>query len=93
MDAVGGFAFANGTHAKDVTGIDDHCRMCVTPWLVAAERTHAMCGGLTHAPTRILVRRRDYFAVRCGAVSRTWTYGSGDTEIDPTNGCSIAKIR
>jgi hypothetical protein len=45
MDAVGGFAFANGTHAKDVTGIDDHCRMCVTPWLVAAERTRAMCGG------------------------------------------------
>lgn len=44
-------------------------------------------------PTPMLVRRRDYFGVRFEAASRMWTYGSGDTEIDPTNGCSIAKIR
>jgi hypothetical protein len=29
MDVVGGFVLADGTHAKALTGIDDHSRMCV----------------------------------------------------------------
>lgn len=29
MDVVGGFALADGTSAKVLTGIDDHSRMCV----------------------------------------------------------------
>jgi len=29
MDIVGGFALADGTSAKALTGIDDHSRMCV----------------------------------------------------------------
>ena len=31
--------------AKALTGIDDHCRMCVCARLMAAERTRAVCEG------------------------------------------------
>ena len=46
MDIVGGFALADGTHAKALTGIDDHARMCVCARLMARERTRAVCDGL-----------------------------------------------
>jgi transposase InsO family protein len=49
MDVVGGFALADGTHAKALTGIDDHSRMCVSARLMARERTRAVCEGLTAA--------------------------------------------
>jgi transposase InsO family protein len=49
MDVVGGFALVDGTHAKALTGIDDHSRMCVSARLMAAERTRAVCDGFTTA--------------------------------------------
>jgi transposase InsO family protein len=49
MDVVGGFALADGTHAKALTGIDDHSRMCVSARLMAAERTRAVCEALRAA--------------------------------------------
>jgi transposase InsO family protein len=49
MDIVGGFPLADGSSAKALTGIDDHSRMCVSAWLMAAERTRAVCEGLRAA--------------------------------------------
>jgi transposase InsO family protein len=49
MDVVGGFALADGTSAKALTGIDDHSRMCVCARLMARERTRAVCDGLRGA--------------------------------------------
>jgi transposase InsO family protein len=49
MDIVGGFALADGTSAKALTGIDDHSRMCVAARLMARERTRAVCDGLGQA--------------------------------------------
>ncbi|AKN15688.1 transposase [Mycobacterium haemophilum DSM 44634] len=49
MDIVGGFALADGTSAKALTGIDDHSRMCVSAKLMARERTRAVCDGLRAA--------------------------------------------
>jgi transposase InsO family protein len=51
MDIVGGFALADGTSAKALTGIDDHSRMCVCARLMARERTRAVCDGLRQALT------------------------------------------
>jgi hypothetical protein len=45
MDIVGGFARADGTSAKALTGIDDHSRMCVCAWLMARGHTRAVCEG------------------------------------------------
>jgi transposase InsO family protein len=49
MDVVGGFALADGTSAKALTGIDDHSRLCVCARLMARERTRAVCDGLRAA--------------------------------------------
>jgi transposase InsO family protein len=49
MDVVGGFALADGSCAKALTGIDDHSRMCVSAKLMSRERTRAVCDGLRHA--------------------------------------------
>jgi transposase InsO family protein len=49
MDVVGGFALADGTSAKALTGVDDHSRMCVSARLMARERTRAVCDGLRAA--------------------------------------------
>lgn len=49
MDVVGGFLIADGTHAKALTGIDDHSRFCVSAKLMARERTLPVCDGLTAA--------------------------------------------
>lgn len=49
MDVVGGFALADGTSAKALTGLDDHSRMCVCARLMARERTRAVCDGLRTA--------------------------------------------
>ncbi|OBF82512.1 transposase [Mycobacterium sp. 852002-51163_SCH5372311] len=49
MDTVGGFALADGTSAKALTGLDDHSRMCVSGRLMARERTRAVCDGLRAA--------------------------------------------
>ena len=43
MDVVGGFLLADGSHAKALTGIDDHSRFCVSARLMPAERTRAVC--------------------------------------------------
>lgn len=52
MDIVGGFALADGTSAKALTGIDDHSRMCVSARLMVRERTRAVCDGLRAALQR-----------------------------------------
>jgi transposase InsO family protein len=49
LDVVGGFALADGTRAKALTGIDDNSRFCVSARLMAAERTRAVCDGLAAA--------------------------------------------
>jgi len=49
MDVVGGFALADGSRAKALTGIDDHSRFCVSARLMPRERTQAVCDGLVAA--------------------------------------------
>ena len=49
MDVVGGFLLADGSHAKALTGVDDHSRFCVSARLMARERTQPVCDGLTAA--------------------------------------------
>jgi transposase InsO family protein len=49
LDVVGGFLLADGSHAKALTGIDDHSRFCVSARLMSAERTRAVCDGLAAA--------------------------------------------
>jgi transposase InsO family protein len=49
LDVVGGFGLADGSHAKALTGIDDHSRFCVSARLMSAERTRAVCDGLAAA--------------------------------------------
>ena len=49
MDLVGGFLLADGSHAKALTGIDDHSRFCVSARLMPRERTRAVCDGLAAA--------------------------------------------
>src|SRR5215217_8138663 len=51
MDTVGGFLLADGSHAKALTGVDDHSRFCVSAKLMARERTQPVCDGLTAALT------------------------------------------
>jgi transposase InsO family protein len=52
IDVVGGFLLADGTHAKALTGIDDHSRFCVSTRLMPAERTRAVCDALAVALRR-----------------------------------------
>jgi transposase InsO family protein len=49
LDVVGGFLLADGSHAKALTGVDDHSRFCVSARLMPAERTRAVCDGLAAA--------------------------------------------
>lgn len=49
MDVVGGFLLADGSHAKALTGVDDHSRFCVSARLMPAERTRAVCEALAAA--------------------------------------------
>ncbi|MGX9788638.1 IS481 family transposase [Mycobacterium sp. MMS18-G62] len=70
MDVVGGFALADGTSAKALTGIDDHSRLCVCAKLMARERTRAVCDGLRAAlgtygaPVQILTDNGKVFTGR-----------------------------
>ncbi len=52
MDVVGGFLLADGSHAKALTGIDDHSRFCVSAALMARERTRPVCEALAGALAR-----------------------------------------
>jgi transposase len=45
MDLVGGFALADGTHLKALTGVDDHSRFCVSAVLMPRERTRRCVRG------------------------------------------------
>ena len=56
MDTVGGFALADGSHAKALTGIDDHSRFCVSAALMARERTRPVCEALAAHPLCVLLR-------------------------------------
>ena len=49
LDVVHGFALADGTAAKALTGIDDHSRFCVSARLMLRERTQAVCDGFSTA--------------------------------------------
>ena len=49
LDVVHGFALADGTAAKALTGIDDHSRFCVSACLMPRERTQAVCDGFSSA--------------------------------------------
>jgi transposase InsO family protein len=49
FDVVGGFALADGSHAKALTGVDDHSRFCVSARLMPRERTQAVCDGFALA--------------------------------------------
>jgi hypothetical protein len=49
MDVVGGFLLADGSHAKALTGVDDHSRFCVSARLMPRERTRAVCDALAAA--------------------------------------------
>ena len=70
MDVVGGFLLADGSHAKALTGIDDHSRFCVSARLMPAERTRAVCDGLAAAlrvfgcPTQLLTDNGKVFTGR-----------------------------
>jgi transposase InsO family protein len=70
MDVVGGFLLADGSHAKALTGVDDHSRFCVSARLMARERTRAVCEGLGAAlaaygvPAQILTDNGKVFTGR-----------------------------
>ena len=70
MDVVGGFALADGTRAKAVTGVDDHSRFCVSARLMPREQTRAVCDALASAlraygvPTQILTDNGKVFTGR-----------------------------
>ena len=49
FDVVGGFCLADGSHAKALTGIDDHSRFCVSARLMPRERTQLVCDGFAAA--------------------------------------------
>lgn len=49
LDLVHGFALADGTSAKALTGIDDHSRFCVSARLMPREQTQAVCDGFSSA--------------------------------------------
>jgi transposase InsO family protein len=72
MDVVGGFALADGTTAKALTGVDDHSRFCVSARLMPRERTQAVCDGLAAAmrchgvPEQILTDNGKVFTGRFG---------------------------
>jgi len=70
MDTVGGFALADGSSAKALTGVDDHSRFCVSTRLMPRERTQAVCDGLGAAmaihgvPEQILTDNAKVFTGR-----------------------------
>jgi transposase InsO family protein len=70
MDVVGGFLLADGSHAKALTGVDDHSRFCVSARLMSRERTRAICDGLAAAlrtygcPTQLLTDNGRVFTGR-----------------------------
>jgi hypothetical protein len=49
LDVVGGSLLADGSHAKALTGVDDHSRFCVSARLMPRERTRGVCDGLVAA--------------------------------------------
>ena len=49
LDVVGGFALADGTRAKALTGVDDHSRFCISARLMARESSRQVCEGLAAA--------------------------------------------
>jgi transposase InsO family protein len=72
MDVVGGFLLADGSHAKALTGVDDHSRFCVSAALMARERTRPVCDALGAAlaahgvPQQILTDNGKVFTGRFG---------------------------
>jgi transposase InsO family protein len=72
MDLVGGFALADGSSAKALTGVDDHSRYCVSARLMLRERTLPVCDGLRAAmavhgvPEQILTDNGKVFTGRFG---------------------------
>jgi hypothetical protein len=73
MDVVGGFALADGTHAKALTGIDDHSRMCVCARLMARERSLSVWDGtLIGAGTSVDFQSADFIRVVDHKTAEHW---------------------
>jgi transposase InsO family protein len=70
LDVVHGFALADGTAAKALTGLDDHSRFCVSARLMLRERTQAVCDGFSSAlreygvPSQVLTDNGKVFTGR-----------------------------
>lgn len=68
LDLVHGFALADGTAAKALTGLDDHSRFCISARLMLRERT--VCDGFSSAmreygvPTQVLTDNGKVFTGR-----------------------------
>jgi hypothetical protein len=52
MDVVGGFLLADGSHAKALTGIDDHSRFVVCAGLMTRATSRAVCSHFAEAMRR-----------------------------------------
>ena len=65
-----GFALADGTAAKALTGLDDHSRFCVSARLMFRERTQSVCDGFCSAlreygvPAQVLTDNGQVFTGR-----------------------------
>ena len=72
LDVVHGFALADGTAAKALTGIDDHSRFCVAAGLVERANARAVCQVFTQAldrygtPEELLTDNGKVFTGRLG---------------------------
>ena len=72
MDIVGGVRIVDGSEAKIVSGIDDHCRFVISARVVARATARPVCDALTHAmnvhgvPEQILTDNGKVFTARFG---------------------------
>jgi transposase InsO family protein len=72
LDLVGGFLLADGSHAKALTGIDDHSRFCVSAALMPREVTASVCEAFAAAlrrhgvPQQVLTDNGKVFTGRFG---------------------------
>ena len=67
-DLVGGFLLADGSQAMAVKGIDDHSRFCVSPRLMARERTQSVWPSPITARTALYLCSATLIALMRGSV-------------------------
>ncbi len=72
MDIVGGVSLAGGGEAKIVSGVDDHCRFCISAFVVERATARPTCDALALAmrrfgvPAEILTDNGKVFTGRFG---------------------------